>query len=92
MVLWVKRLSWVWRGVIAFAVLAIVLVGAFVAVQYATAATVGEAQPPEGSFVPTSDVVVSVGLPGASPSPEDVEFLVDAEPVPADALEITLGL
>jgi hypothetical protein len=92
MVFWVKRLSWFWRGLIAFGILAIVLVCAFVVVQYATASSLGEVQPLEGSFVPSEQVVVGVSVPGAELSPEDVEFLVDAEPVPPESLEIVPGM
>ncbi len=90
MVVWVKHLSWVWRALIFLGVLVIVA-GAFVGVQYATASTLGGVFPAEGEFVNTQKVVVSVSLPDGSPGQDDIEFLVDGEPVPPASVEVVPG-
>jgi len=87
MVVWVKHLSWVWRALIVLGVL-IVVVGGFLGVQYATAASLGAVSPPDGGYVPTSEVVVSVSLPDHVPDRDEVEFLVDAAPVPAESVDL----
>jgi L,D-transpeptidase catalytic domain/Putative peptidoglycan binding domain len=87
MVVWVKHLSWVWRALIVFGVL-IVASGAFLGVQYATALSFGAVSPADGAYVPISDVVVSVSLPDHTPDRDQVEFLVDATPVPAESIDL----
>ena len=83
-----SRLVW-W---IALAAAAVVLaVGALVVVQYATAAGLGEVQPPDGAVLKLSEVVVSASLPGFEPGSAQVEMLVDAEPVPPEKLESLPG-
>jgi lipoprotein-anchoring transpeptidase ErfK/SrfK/methionine-rich copper-binding protein CopC len=80
--------------VIAVGVVACLLVcagAAFVAVQYATAASVGETQPAQGSLLRTSDVVVSATLPGLDPESATVELTVDGRSIPADELEVVSG-
>ena len=88
MVVWVRHLSWVWRALIVLGVL-MVVGGAFLGVQYATAASLGDVSPPDGTYVPTSEVVVSVSLPDHVPDSDQVEFLVDATPVPSASIEVT---
>lgn len=88
MVVWVKHLSWVWRAAIVGGVL-LVVCGAFLGVQYATASSLGEVSPADGAYVPSSDVVVSVSLPDHVPDRDQVEFLVDAAPVPQESIELS---
>lgn len=85
---WKSRV--VWWGILA-ALAAALAVGAFIAVQYATAADLGEVQPPNGAFLKVSEVVVSASLPGFEPGSAQVEMLVDAEPVSPDKLEVVPG-
>ncbi len=87
---WVSIPGWRVLGALGIGVLVLAAV-AFVAVQYATASSLGGVMPAEGSVVDTSEVVVSLTLPGFEPGTADVEMLVDAEPVPADALEQVAG-
>lgn len=88
MVVWVKHLSWFWRALIVLGVL-MVVGGAFIGVQYATASSLGAVSPLDGTYVPTSEVAVSVSLPDHVPDRDQVEFLVDAAPVPAESVELT---
>lgn len=77
-----------WRAAIVVGVL-LVVCGAFLGVQYATASSLGDVSPADGAYVPTSDVVVSVGLPDHKPDRDQVEFLVDAAPVPQESIELS---
>lgn len=88
MVMWIKHLSWFWRVLIVLGVL-MVVGGVFLGVQYATASSFGAVSPPDGSYVAASEVVVSVSLPNHVPDSDQVEFLVDATPVPADSVDLT---
>lgn len=85
---WKSRV--VWWGIMA-ALAAALAAGAFIAVQYATAADLGEVQPPDGAVLRVSEVVVSASLPGFEPGSAQVEMLVDAEPVPPEHLEVVPG-
>ncbi len=87
---WVMTPRWRVFGGIAIGLLVLAAV-AFVAVQYATASSLGGVMPPEGGIVDSSEVVVSVALPGFEPGAAQVEMLVDAEPVPPDVLEQVAG-
>lgn len=88
MVAWVKHLSWFSRALMVLGVL-IVVSGAFLGVEYATASSLGAVLPADGTFVPISGVVVSVSLPGHVPDRDQVEFLVDGAPVSAEAVDLT---
>ena len=88
MVVWARHLSWFWRVLIVLGVL-LLGSGAFLGVQYATALSFGAVSPADGAYVPTSDVVVSVSLPDHAPDLDQVEFLVDATPVPAESIDLT---
>ncbi len=90
MVVWAKHLSRFWRALIVLGVL-MAVGGAFLGVQYATASSLGAVSPPDWTYVPTSEVVVSVSLPGHVPDRDQVEFLVDAIPVPAESVDLTRG-
>lgn len=81
---------WLFWGLIALCLLAVVG-AAFVAVQYATASSLGEVLPPDGAVVGASEVVVSASLPGYKPGSGTIEMLIDAEPVPAASLELVPG-
>ncbi|MHB9150611.1 MAG: hypothetical protein ACYC33_11160 [Thermoleophilia bacterium] len=89
-----SRFAWksrvMWWGILA-ALAAALAVGAFIAVQYATAADLGEVQPPDGAVLKVSEVVVSASLPGFEPGSARLEMLVDAEPVPPERLEVVPG-
>lgn len=78
-----------WSAVAALIVVA--AAAAFVAVQYATAAELGELQPPDGATLRSSEVMVVAALPGFEPGSAQVEMLIDAEPVPPDRLKLVRG-
>lgn len=85
-----RHSRWFW-GVLGLAAAAVGLAGGFVAVQYATASSLGEVQPPEGAFIPSSRVVISVGLEGYSPGSGDVVLRMDGRPLAADAIQKVPG-
>ncbi|MHB1344338.1 MAG: hypothetical protein ACYCX3_08280, partial [Thermoleophilia bacterium] len=81
---------WLLWGLIGLCVLAVV--GAtFVAVQYATASSLGDVLPEEGAVMSVSEVVVSASIPGFEPGSGTIEMLIDAEPVPPEELEPVSG-
>lgn len=82
--------KWLWAALIVLVVLGAVG-AAFVAVQYATASSMGEVLPPEGSVVGVSEVVVSASVPGFEPGSGAIEMVIDARTVPAEALEQVPG-
>jgi len=82
-----KGLLWGLIGLCALAA-----VGAtFVAVQYATASSLGDVLPEEGAVMSVSEVVVSASMPGFEPGAGTIEMLIDARPVPPEELELVSG-
>ena len=75
-----RRLGWFWWGMIALGMV-VLACGVLLVVQYATAASVGELNPVDGTVLADSRVEISAGLPGFVPGEAQVELLLDGEPI-----------